>query len=96
VIDNAEPLFDDALQVDPSPADHAVFRPVRPRLDDLGESGQLLGRKPWRRALRTNVLQPIRAFGVEAVNPVMQRLPIHSANPRRSFAVHAVQNRSQR
>ena len=72
------------------------FRPVRPRLDDLGESGQLLGRKPRRRALRTNVHQPIRAFGVEAVNPVTQRLPIHSANPRRIFAVHAVQNRSQR
>ena len=45
VIDDAEALFDDALQVDPTPADHAVLRPIGPSLDDLGESGQLLGRQ---------------------------------------------------
>jgi len=47
-------------------------------------------------ALRADVLQPVRAFGVEPVNPVAQRLPIHPADPRRRFPAHPVQHRGQR
>lgn len=42
VIINAEPILDDALQVDPPPADHAILLPVRPSFDDFGKGGQLL------------------------------------------------------
>ena len=39
---DAEPLGDDALEVDPSPAHDAVLFTIRPGLDDLRELGQLL------------------------------------------------------
>ena len=42
VIVDAEPLGDDALEVDPSPAHDAVLLAIRPGLDDRGELGQLL------------------------------------------------------
>lgn len=92
MINDAETLLDDALQVNASPADHAAFRSIRPRLDHLGDSGQLLGRKPWRGAFRAEVLQPFRAQSVEAMNSIAQRLSIHAADPHRLFPAHPVRH----
>ena len=39
---DAEPLGDDAFEVDPSPAHDAVDLPVRTRFDNLRELSQLL------------------------------------------------------
>ena len=39
---DAEPLGDDALEVDPPPAHDAVFLAIRASLDDLRELSQLL------------------------------------------------------
>ncbi len=36
---DAEPLGDDALEVEPTPAHDAVLLPIRTRLDDLRELG---------------------------------------------------------
>jgi hypothetical protein len=45
VIVDAEALGDDALKINPSPAHDAVDFPVRTRLDDRGQLGQLTGQK---------------------------------------------------
>ena len=42
---DAEPLGDDALEVDPSPAHNPILLAIRTRLDDLRELSQLLRRK---------------------------------------------------
>src|SRR4029077_14909986 len=65
VIDHAEALLDHPPQGDPEPAHHPALRPTRPRLDDLGQGGQLIRRKAPPMPLRADVLQPVRAFGVE-------------------------------
>ena len=49
VIIDAEAL-DDFLKIDPPPAHHAVDDRIGTGFDNLGELGQLLGRKPRRRA----------------------------------------------
>ena len=41
---DAEPLGDDALEVDPPPAHDAILLTIRAGLDDLRELGQLLYR----------------------------------------------------
>ena len=96
VINDAEAFFYDTAQVDPAPVRHAVLRSIWSGFDDFAERGQLLAQEPWRGALRAEVLQPIRALGVEAVNPVAQRLTIHPADLRRVFADHPIQNCRQR
>ena len=42
---DAEPIGDDALEVDPTPAHDAVDLTIRTRLDDLRELSRLLRRK---------------------------------------------------
>jgi hypothetical protein len=49
---DAEPLGDDALEVEPTPAYDAVRLAIRTGLDDLRKLGHLLGRKPGLRAFR--------------------------------------------
>ena len=51
---DAEPLGDDALEVDPPPAHDAVLLTVRTGLDDLRELSQLL-----RRQARLGTLRPV-------------------------------------
>jgi len=93
MISDAEALGDQALQVDPAPAHHAMHGAVGTGLDQIGEFGLLLGREPRNGAVRPVVLQPIRPMLVEAMHPVAQRLTVHAADPRRLCPVHAVQNR---
>ena len=51
---DAEPLGDDTLEVEPTPAHDAVDLTIRTRLDDLRELSQLLRRKA-----RLGTLRPV-------------------------------------
>ena len=93
---DAEPLGDDALEVDPSPAHDAVLLAIRTGLDDHGELGQLLSRQARLGTLRPIVDEPFRPSGVKAMNPIAQRLPVHAANPGRRAPVHPLPHRRQR
>ena len=92
---DAEPLGDDALEINPPPAHDAIFLAIRPSLDDLCELGQLLPRQTRLGTVRPVVDQAL-VRSVEAMHPVTQRLPIHAADLRRPRPVHPVPNRGQR
>ena len=96
VIGDAEALEDDALQVDPTPAHHAVHGPVRARFDELRDLSSLLLREARLGTFGPAVHKAVGAVRVEPVHPVPQRLPVHSANPSRVRPVHPVHDRSQR
>jgi hypothetical protein len=93
---DAEPLGDDAPEVEPTPAHDPVLLTIRPGLDDLCELSQLLRRKTGLGTLRPVVDQALQTRPVEAMDPVAQRLAVHSADLRRRASVHAVPDRSQR
>jgi len=91
-----EPLGDDALEVEPTPAHDPVLLTIRTRLDDLRELSQLLRRKTRLGTLRPVVDEALQTRPVEAMDPVTQRLAVHPADLRRRAPVHAVPDRSQR
>ena len=93
---DAEPLGDDALEVEPTPAHDPVLFTIRTRLDDLRELSQLLRRKARLGALRPVVDEALQTRPVEAMDPVTQRLAVHPADLRRRAPVHAIPDRSQR
>src|SRR5271156_1105441 len=93
---DAEPLGDDTLEVEPTPAHDAVDLTIRTRLDDLRELSQLLRRKARLGTLRPVVDEAFRSRRVEAMDPVTQRLAVHPADLRRRAPVHSISNRSQR
>src|SRR5580693_2025381 len=93
---DAEPLGDDALELETTPAHDPVLFTIRTRLDDLRELSQLLRRKARLGALRPVVDEALQTRPVEAMDPVTQRLAVHPADLRRRAPVHAVQDRSQR
>src|SRR5271155_32461 len=93
---DAEPLGDDALEVEPTPAHDPVLLTIRTRLDELRELSQLLRRKARLGTLRPVVDEALQTRPVEAMDPVAQRLAVHSADLRRRAPVHAVPDRSQR
>jgi hypothetical protein len=76
VIGDAEALLNDALQIDPSPADDTIPFSIRPGLDNLGEGHQLFWPQPERMVFGTNILEPLRALSIEAANLVPQHLSI--------------------
>ncbi len=80
---HAEVVLDDLLQVDPAPAHHAVPCNIGTAFDDLGQFGLRFGRELGRRARRLVVDETIRAFLVETMHPVAQRLSVHGADPQR-------------
>src|SRR3984885_6881130 len=67
---DAEPLGNDALEVDPPPAHDAVDLTIRTGLDDLRELSQLLHRKARLGTLRPVVDEAVRTRSVEAMDPV--------------------------
>ena len=72
------------LPVDAAPARHAVDRPVRLDLDRAGKLGLPIAAEAGRVAhdppkAGPAVLQPVGAVGVEAVDPVAQRLSVQPA-----------------
>ena len=93
---DAEPLGDDALEIDAPPPDDAIFLTVRAGLHDLRELSQLFHRQARLGTFRPVVDEALRPRSVEAVNPVAQRLAIHAADLRRRAPVHSISNRSQR
>ena len=75
---DAEPLSDDALEVDPPPPHDAVLLTIRPGLDDLRKLGPLLLRQAGLGA-RPIVDEAPGPGGVEAMHPVAQRLAVRGA-----------------
>ena len=90
---DAEPLGDGALEVHPAPTHDAVLLAIGASLDRDGKLGQLLGRQTGPGTVRPIVDEPIRSGGVEAMDPVAPRLPIHAADLGRRAAIHPVPNR---
>jgi hypothetical protein len=76
---DAEPLGDDPLEVDPTPAHDAVDLTIRTRHDNLRELSQLLLRQAGLGAVGPGVDEPVRTRGVETMDPVAQRLVIRAA-----------------
>ena len=91
---DAEPLGDDPLEIDPSPAHDAILFTIRPDLDDLRNLGQLLRRQARLGTRRPIVDEAPRPGGVEAMHPVAQRLAVHAADLGCSFSVHPVPDRT--
>ncbi|TWA96949.1 hypothetical protein FBZ86_1832, partial [Gluconacetobacter diazotrophicus] len=77
MIDDAEALFDHALQIDPAPAHHAIALPIRACLDQGLQFGLLCDTQTAGRPCVQMIAQAIRPFSIEAVNPVPQRLAVH-------------------
>jgi hypothetical protein len=96
VVDHAEALSDEMLQVHPPPAHDAVHGPIRSGLDEVGQRGLLLGGEAGRLALGPAVLQSVRAMLIEAVDPIAKGLAVHAADARCVGPVHAVQDGGQR
>ena len=93
---DAEPLGDDALEVDPAPTHDAVYLTIRPGLDDGRELSQLLRRQTRLGTLRPVVDEALGPGAVEPVDPVAQRLAVHAADLGRRSPIHPVPHRSQR
>src|ERR1700733_3108282 len=93
---DAEPLGDDALEVEPPPAHDPVLLTIRAGLDDLGELSQLLRRKARLGTLRPVVDEALRTQAVEAMDPVAQGLAVHAPDLRGAAAIHSIPHRSQR
>src|ERR1700722_12718143 len=74
----------------------AAIISTRPNNKSYGKLGCLLSRKPGLRAFRPVINKPLRTRGVEAVNPIAQRLAVHAADPRGRPSVHSVSNPCQR
>src|ERR1700722_18288690 len=74
----------------------AAIISTRPNNKSYGKLGCLLSRKPGLRAFRPVINKPLRTRGVEAVNPIAQRLAAHAADPRGRPSVHSVSNPCQR
>lgn len=92
VVGHAEALGDQLLEVDPAPAHDTMHGPIWTGLDELGQFGLLVRGEAGRVALGADVLQPLRAALVEAVNPVAQGLAVHAAEARRLAPAHPVQD----
>ena len=75
-----KPLGDDALEVDAPPTHDAVLLTVRAGLNDLRQLSQLLFRQARLGTARPVVEKAFRPQGVEAMDPVAKRLPVHAAD----------------
>ena len=97
---DAEPLGDDALEVDPSPAHNPILLAIRTRLDDLRELSQLLRRKARLGTFGPVVDEALRSRGVEAMDQsrrVWRSMPpIFAAPPRSIPSRIAASDRSRR
>ena len=95
MIDHAEALSDDLLQVGPAPAHDAMDGPIRAGRDEFGQFGLLPGCEAGRIALGPAVLQAIRAALVETMDPVAQGLAVHAADPCCVGSAHPIQHGGQ-
>ena len=81
-----ELAFDPFLQIATPLAHDTVALRSRTLLDPSGQFGFLLGGEAWRWTWRTTVRQPSKSFGIVAVDPVAQGLPIHATRRRGGLA----------
>jgi len=95
MIDNAETLFDHALQIDTAPTHHTITLPIRTRLDQRLQFGLLGGVQTASRPCVLMVAQAIGSFRIEAMNPIPQCLAVHAAHARRIRSVRSVTDRRQ-
>ena len=93
---DAEPLGDDALEVDPTPAHDAVLLPIRTGFDDPRQLSQSFRRQARLGAVRPVVDKALRARCIEAMDPVAQGLAIHAPDPGLRPTIHSIPDRSQR
>lgn len=94
---HAEVPRDLVAQITAPPAHHLVHLPRRPGADPIGNLGFLRrGQLALRPAVVRPVGQPLQALRVIAMNPVPQRLPIHSCRLCRLGPVLAFENQRQR
>ena len=97
---DAEPLRDDAFEVEPTPAHDPVLLTIRTRLDDLRELSQLLRRKTRLGTLRPVVAEALQTRPVEAMDQsrkVWRSIPpIFAAEPRSMPSRTAASDRSRR
>ena len=97
---DAEPLGDDAFEVEPTPAHHPVLLTIRTRLDELRELSQLLRRKTRLGTLRPVVDEALQTRPVEAMDQsrkVWRSIPpIFAAELRSMPSRTAASDRSRR
>ena len=92
---DAERFFDAPLQIDAAPARNAVFFWIWTLLDQRGELGFLLVGQKTRGSRRPAVRKTRQPFGVVAMRPVAQRLPIHPTALGRRHSIGAFEHRAQ-
>ena len=88
-------LLDHPREIDPSPTHHAMLGQIRPLPDQVGHLTFLFGGEPRLRSGGRSIVKALKPFGVVAVDPVAQHLPIHPARSRCLAAQMAVQNQRQ-
>jgi hypothetical protein len=97
---DAEPLGDDALEVEPTPAHDPVLLTIRPGRDDLRKLGPLLLRQARLGTRRPVVDEALRTRPVEAMTQsrsVWRSIPpIFAAEPRSMPSRTAASDRSRR
>ena len=82
-VNNTKAFFDNSLQVDTSPAYHAVSLWIGAGFHDRKEFTHLLLRQESGTVRTGTVFQAIWPFVIEAMRPISQCLAIHTAEPRR-------------
>ena len=83
-------------QIDDPPANHAMRSRDRTLFDDLGQRPLMLGSKHRTRARRLAVKQALGPAGVEAQNPVSDRLQTDTADLRRRLPRTTIVNHRKR
>ena len=83
-----------ARKIGAPPAHYTVAHGVRACLDPSRKLRHLLGCEPGLYPTTTPIGQPVNAFGVVAVYPITQRLPVHATVLRSRLARCAVQDQS--
>jgi hypothetical protein len=97
---DAEPLGDEALEVDPPPAHDAILLTIRTSFDDLRELGQLLRRQARLGTIRPVVDQALRTDALKRwtqSRKVWRSMPpIFAAAPRSIPSLTAASDKSRR
>ena len=94
VLINAKATLDQRLQIDAAPAHHAVRLGLWPRLEESRKLSFLVSRGAAPGALRS--ISPDRPAALNRGTLLAQRLPVHSAQPRRRIPAHSVVDRRNR
>ncbi len=94
-IDDVKALLNHPLQINPPPAHNAVCCLIRAGFDNLAKLFHLFIAQHARLACAFAVGQTIHTLLVEPVNPIAQRLAVHTADLRSLSAAYPVINRRE-